>query len=101
MISVQSGKGDHYWALQLKKNASPEDIELAYRYLKGSYQSKVDKGLTHYSELLAWVEEAYAVLSDPEKRKVFDDTYQSPKTVAGEVRDIKELLEGSSLRCNA
>jgi hypothetical protein len=93
MESVPSAKGDHYWALQLKKNASAQEVDLAYRYLSGKYKALVEKGQTQYSELLQLVEEAYAVLSDPEKRKTFDETYQEPKSFREQIDEVQALLK--------
>ncbi len=66
-----SGK-DYYSILEVSKSASPEEIKKAYRKLALKYhpdRNKGDKGAeTKFKE----ISEAYAVLSDPEKRKQYD-----------------------------
>ena len=76
--NIPSAKGDHYWALQIDPNASQQIIEDKYQRLHGKYQGLVALGQTDYAELLQLTEEAYAVLSDPKKRKAYDDSLKPP-----------------------
>jgi len=63
---------DFYWALQVKEDASLEEITEAYFRLKPYYQNLVNEGHSHYTELLNLTENGYQTLSDPEKRKAYD-----------------------------
>lgn len=65
---------DHYKVLQLKKNASDKQIKSAYRKLAKKYhpdKHTEDKKEKAEEKFIA-VSKAYEVLSDPEKRKVYD-----------------------------
>ncbi|HYE22767.1 MAG TPA: molecular chaperone DnaJ [Verrucomicrobiae bacterium] len=61
---------DYYQTLGISKAASPEDIKKAYRRLAHQYHP--DKGEGGDAEKFKQVSEAYQVLSDPEKRKQYD-----------------------------
>lgn len=62
---------DYYKILGVDKNASEQEIKSAYRRLARKYHPDVnkEKGAT---ERFKEINEAYAVLSDPEKRKKYD-----------------------------
>ena len=64
-------KKDYYGALGVKKTASGEDIRKAFRKLARKYHPDVnpDKGA---EEKFKTISEANEVLSDPKKRKVYD-----------------------------
>jgi molecular chaperone DnaJ len=62
---------DYYDVLGVKKNASPEEIKRAYRGLALKYHPDRNKTLEAES-LFKEINEAYAVLSDPQKRQQYD-----------------------------
>ena len=66
---------DYYAILGVKKDASQEEIKKAYRKLAMKHHPDHAKG-KESEERFKEVSEAYAVLSDPEKRKQYD-TYGS------------------------
>jgi molecular chaperone DnaJ len=68
---VSSGKQDYYEVLGLQKNASKEDIKSAYRKLALQYHPDRNKQ-QGAEEKFKVISEAYAVLSDDEKRKRYD-----------------------------
>jgi curved DNA-binding protein len=63
---------DYYQILGLKKDASAEDIKKAYRKLAMKYHPDHTKGDKAAEETFKKISEAYAVLSDKEKRKEYD-----------------------------
>lgn len=67
---------DYYQTLGVSKNASEADIKKAYRKMAMKYHPDHSKGDKHAEEMFKKISEAYAVLSDKEKRKQYD-TYGS------------------------
>ncbi len=63
---------DYYKILGVNKDASNEDIKKAYRKLAMKYHPDHTKGDKNAEEKFKKVSEAYAVLSDKEKRKQYD-----------------------------
>lgn len=63
---------DYYQILGVKKDASTEDIKKAYRKLAMKYHPDHTKGDKAAEEKFKKISEAYAVLSDKEKRKEYD-----------------------------
>ena len=64
-------KRDYYEVLGVAKNATPEEIKKAYRVLGKKYHPDVSKE-PDAAEKFKEAQEAYAVLSDPDKRKQYD-----------------------------
>lgn len=67
---------DYYKILGVEKTASPDEIKKKYRKLAMKYHPDKTEGDKAAEAKFKQVSEAYAVLSDPEKRKQFD-TYGS------------------------
>ncbi|MFC1789239.1 DnaJ C-terminal domain-containing protein [Thermodesulfobacteriota bacterium] len=63
---------DYYKMLGVNKNASKNDIKKAYRKLAMKYHPDQTKGDKSAEEKFKKISEAYAVLSDAEKRKQYD-----------------------------
>jgi curved DNA-binding protein len=92
---------DYYKALGVDKGASLEDIKKAYRKLALKYhpdRNPTDK--KRAEEKFKDISEAYAVLSDPEKRKQYDefgtDAFRQKFTQEDIFRnfDINDILRG-------
>ena len=63
---------DYYEVLGAKRNASQPEIKKIYRRLARKYHPDVNPGDPSAEERFKQIQEAYKVLSDPEKRKVYD-----------------------------
>lgn len=68
---MSSSKRDYYEILGIPKNASKDDIKGAYRKLALQYHPDRNKE-SEAEEKFKQISEAYAVLSDDEKRKRYD-----------------------------
>lgn len=65
-------KKDYYEILGVERDASPSKIKEAYRRLAFQYHPDRNRENPAAVERMKEVNEAYAVLSDPEKRKTYD-----------------------------
>lgn len=65
-------KKDYYKTLDVKKDAKADDIKKAYRRLARKHHPDVNPGDKASEDKFKEVQEAYDVLSDDKKRKVFD-----------------------------
>src|SRR5271167_4435311 len=65
-------KKDYYEILGVKKSASAEDIRKAFRKLARKYHPDVNPGDKSAEEKFKSLSEANEVLSDPKKRKIYD-----------------------------
>ena len=67
---------DYYKTLGIEKTASEDEIKKAYRKLALKYHPDKAKGNKDFENKFKEISEAYAVLSDKEKRQQYD-TYGS------------------------
>ena len=63
---------DYYGTLGVKKGASAEDVRKAFRKLARKYHPDVNPGDKAAEEKFKAISEANDVLSDPKKRKIYD-----------------------------
>lgn len=67
-----ASKRDFYEVLGIKKGASQSEIKKAYRKMAKKYHPDTNAGDEAAAEKFKEVSEAYSVLNDPEKKKIYD-----------------------------
>ncbi|MBD2388154.1 DnaJ C-terminal domain-containing protein [Cylindrospermum sp. FACHB-282] len=72
---------DYYSILEISKTASPEEIKQAFRKLARKFHPDVNPGNKQAEARFKEINEAYEVLSDPDKRKKYDQYGQYWKQV--------------------
>jgi molecular chaperone DnaJ len=70
---MAAAKKDFYEVLGVPEKASADDIKKAYRKLAKQYHPDANPGNPQAAERFKEIGEAYSVLSDPEKRKQYDN----------------------------
>ena len=65
-------KRDYYEVLGVSRNADEKEIKRAYRKLAKKYHPDTNAGNPDAEKRFKEVTEAYSVLSDPEKKKMYD-----------------------------
>ncbi len=70
-ISQMANKRDYYQVLDVNRDASPDDIRRAYRRLAKQYHPDINNE-PGAAERFKEINEAYAVLSDDERRAAYD-----------------------------
>src|SRR5664280_105746 len=71
-MATTTEKKDYYATLGVKKSASPEEIRKAFRKLARKYHPDVNPGNKTAEEKFKVLSEANDVLSDPKKRKIYE-----------------------------
>ncbi len=59
---------DYYETLGVKRDVSPDDLKKAFRQLARKYHPDLNKGSKESEEKFKEINEAYQVLSDPQKK---------------------------------
>src|ERR1700678_150393 len=71
-MATQTKDKGYYGVLGVKKSASTDDIRKAFRKLARKYHPDVNPGDKSAEEKFKTLSEANDVLSDPKKRKIYD-----------------------------
>ena len=88
----KEGFVDYYELLQVSPNAEAETIHRIHRLLAARYHP--DNVETGNQERFLLLNEAYGILSDPEKRLAYDTKYQLLQIQPLPVFEMKEFVEG-------
>jgi curved DNA-binding protein len=82
---------DYYRILGVDRNASEKEIKRAYRQLARKHHPDVNPGDAHAEERFKEINEAHEVLSDPQKRRKYDELgihYQQWQRAGGQPGDF-------------
>lgn len=69
---IMSAKRDYYEVLGVSRDADKNTIKKAYRKLAKKYHPDTNQGNAQAAERFKEATEAYNILSDPEKKKMYD-----------------------------
>ena len=70
----------HYDTLRLDRRATAQRVRLAYRRMAQKFHPDKYQGRGDSAKLMAQINNAYAVLSDPEQRAAYDETLQTDES---------------------
>ena len=71
-VMIVEAKCDYYGVLGVDRKADENAIKKAYRKLAKKYHPDTNAGNTQAEQKFKEITEAYTILSDPEKRKLYD-----------------------------
>ena len=78
---------DYYKILEIEEDASEEEIKLAYRRLAKKYHPDLNKTDPNAKEKFIELHEAYDTLSDPQRKKIYDQIGYNPRNI-----DLSDML---------
>ena len=78
---------EYYKILEVEEDASEEEIKLAYRRLAKRYHPDLNKSDPNAKEKFIKLYEAYDILKDPQKRKIYDQAGYNPRNI-----DLSDII---------
>lgn len=79
---------DHYATLGIAPSADQEQIEQAYRHLSRRYHPDINPGDAHAAVVFERIEDAYQILSDPQRRDRYDREGSLSERLDGDAGDL-------------
>ena len=94
---------NYYDILQVNKNASPEIIEKAYKILAKKYHPDLqpEDQKKQAEEILKEINEAYEVLSNPEKKKDYDNFLEEQDRENPETNSYNDYYDNTQTHTNS
>ena len=89
-------KRDYYEVLGVAKNADTSAIKKAYRKLAKKYHPDTNKDDPNAEKMFKEITEAYAILSDPEKKKLYDQFGHAAFDQNGQAGGYQNAYQGYS-----
>lgn len=86
----------YYKSLNVPVNATQDEIKKSYRKLATKYHPDKNPGDASAEEKFKEINQAYSVLSDPEKRKQYDQFGENPQAAQVNPMDIFAQMFGGS-----
>jgi molecular chaperone DnaJ len=84
---------DYYKILEIEKDASEEEIKLAYRRLAKKFHPDLNKTDPEAKEKFIELHEAYDTLINPVRRKIYDQAGYNPRNI-----DLSDLFWRNNVR---
>ena len=85
---------DYYEILGVKRDASADELKKAFRQLARKYHPDLNKGSKEAEEKFKEINEAYQVLSDPQKKAQYDYGGSCRVRTRGHIRVPATQLRG-------
>jgi curved DNA-binding protein CbpA len=76
----QSRSHTHYETLHIDRRATAQRVRLAYRRMAQKFHPDKNRGQDDSADLMAQINHAYAVLSDPAQRAAYDQALDADQT---------------------
>ena len=88
----------HYDTLRLDRHASPQRVRTAYRRLAQEFHPDRNQGRGDSASVMAQINLAYAVLSDPGQRAVYDRALQDAGTASARLTARRAAASALSMQ---